>query len=344
MNGKSVVRPVLALILMSGLCAAQDSKPSAKPPATAGGRSAAKANATTPDSPSATANDARGAAKAQQPPAAPEDRSADRAAVRTAIDAFAKAFESRDPSAFAACWTGEGEYRNAEGLTIRGIGALEKAFTGFFAKTPEVSATLQPESLRFLSRDSAIEEGLVTIRRGPAQPATTAHYGALAVREGNGWRLAQLTESPADDRPSIEDLSWLIGQWQSKTGEGAEIRTTYTWDANKKFIHVQFAIQEASIALSGSQVIGVNPATGLMHSWTFEANGGVGEADWSRDGDHFVLSAAGTLPNGSNLTETNLLRRVNDDTFTWQSIDRRRDDSPLPDLAPVKVTRIKAEK
>jgi hypothetical protein len=88
----------------------------------------------------------------------------------------------------------------------------------------------------------------------------------------------------------------------------------------------------------------VDPATGALHTWTFEADGGVGEADWNRDGDHWVLDAAGTSSDGRQLTETNILRRVNDDTFTWQSVDRTLDDNTIPDLPPVKVTRVKTEK
>ena len=112
---------------------------------------------------------------------------------------------------------------------------------------------------------------------------------------------------------------------------------------NKKFIHVQFTSKATDRVLSGSQVIGLDPATGMIHSWTFEHNGGIGEADWMRDGDHWVLDAAGTLADGRALTETNVLRRVNNDTFTWQSINRSLDDVELPDSAPVKVERIKTE-
>jgi hypothetical protein len=78
------------------------------------------------------------------------------------------------------------------------------------------------------------------------------------------------------------------------------------------------------------------------HSWTFEANGGIGEADWNRDDEHWVLKAAGTLSNGSTLKETNVLRRINDDTFTWQSVNRTLNGRPLADLPPVKIARIKA--
>ena len=281
--------------------------------------------------------------KAQRQSTPSDARTEDRAAIRAAIDSFAKTFEARDAKSLAAHWTAEGEFQNVQGAQFRGREALEHAFADFFSRTPEVKAELHPESLRFLSSNSAIEEGSVTVRRGLAEPATNARYSALVVREDDRWRLALLSESPKDE-VSIEDLGWLIGQWKSTRGEEAEIQTTYSWAPSKKFIHVLFTIKEADRAFTGSQVIGLDPATGAIHSWTFEANGGIGEADWSRDGDHWVLDAAATLADGSSLTQTNILRRVNDDTFTWQSIGRRLDDAEIADLAPVKVTRIKTEK
>lgn len=273
-----------------------------------------------------------------------EARSADRAAVRSALDALVKSFEARDARLLAASWTAEGEYKNEAGVTVRGREGLEKAFGEFFAKTPEVKAKLRSESLRFVGNDSAIDEGLVTIHRGPVTPATSAQYSALLVREDGRWRVAQLQESPPADAASVEELSWLIGEWQASKADGAEIRTTYSWLPGKKFIQVQFSIQESALSLSGSQIIGVDPATGALRSWTFEADGGVGEAEWNRDGNHWVLDVTGTLNDGRTLTETNVLRRVNEDTLTWQSVGRRLDDVEIPDLAPVKVTRLRTKK
>ncbi|MBX9791205.1 MAG: SgcJ/EcaC family oxidoreductase [Pirellulales bacterium] len=280
------------------------------------------------------------AAPSAAPPAA---RAKDSAEIRELLTSFAKAVEARDAKALAGHWTAEGEYHNAQGVRANGRDALEAGFTTFFAKTPEVSADLQAASLRFLSADSALQEGTVTVHRGPAAPTTRAHYSALLVREQGKWRLAMFSESERDESP-MEDLAWLIGQWKSAAGEGVEVQTTYSWDANKKFIHAQFAVKGKERAASGHQVIGVDPETGELHSWTFEANGGIGEADWNRDGDHWLLTATGTLADGSSLAESNILRRVNEDTFTWQSIDRQLDDAPLDDLAPVKITRIKTEK
>ena len=270
-------------------------------------------------------------------------RPEDQAAVRAAMQSFVKAFGLRDAQALAAHWTTQGEYQNENGKTVRGRDALEKGFAQFFAKTPEIAAQVRADSLRFLSKDAAIAEGDVSIRRGPLEPAGNAHFSAFFVREQGRWLIARLSES-SDEGDSIADLDWMIGEWKALSGQGAEIRTTYAWDANKKFIHVRFALKEKALSLSGTQIIGVDPASGGIRTWTFEADGGVGVADWSRDGDHWELDVAGTLADGRRLTETNILRRVNNDTITWQSINRSLDGAEVADLAPVKVTRIKPEK
>jgi hypothetical protein len=157
--------------------------------------------------------------------------------------------------------------------------------------------------------------------------------------------LAKLSES-ASEESSLQALSWLEGEWKSAAGEKAEIRTIYSWSPNRKFLHANFTIKEKEkgISLSGQQIIGIHPATGELHSWIFEADGGVGEGEWQRDDDHWTVEASGTLADGSELSQTNILRRINDDLFTWQSVYRSLDGKELADLPPVKVTRVKSEK
>lgn len=268
------------------------------------------------------------------------DRQDDRKAIQAALQSFVKAFESRDAEALAAHWTAEGEYESDGEPAVRGRETIQKRFSEFFAKTPELKAEVRSDSLRFLSSDTAINEGLVSIRRGAAATATKARYKILVVREKGRWLFAQLNESPKQG-VAVSDIAWLIGEWKSTIGQDAEIRTVYSWSPSKKFIHSEVHIKEKALAFTVNQVIGVDPATGAIHTWSFEADGGVGEADWSSDGDHWILNMEGTLVDGTTLTETNILRRVDDDTFTWQSINRMFDGAELADLAPVKVKRVK---
>jgi uncharacterized protein (TIGR02246 family) len=276
-------------------------------------------------------------------PAAEDSRKEDREAIRKDLESFVKAFESRDAKALAAHWSADGEYRNDAGVQLRGRDAIEAAFATLFANTPEVKAEIHRDSLRFLSRDTAVGEGRVAVRRGLAAAQTHAHYTTFLVREEGHWQLAQLTEAD-DGEVSVADLDWLVGEWKSTPRQGAEIQTTYSWAPNRKFLKVQFSLKEKEIELSGQQVLGVDPATDAIHSWTFEADGGVGEGEWSRDGDHWTIAAQGTLADGTTLTETNILRRIDADTFTWQSVNRLLGDNEIADLPPVKVTRVKPQK
>jgi uncharacterized protein (TIGR02246 family) len=268
-------------------------------------------------------------------------RDDDRAAVKSTLDSFVKTFVSRDTKALAGYFTDEAEYQSIEGTRVRGREPIAKGFTNFFARTPEVAAELHSDGVRFLSTDSAIDEGTVTVRRGPLDPAATARYSALCVRDKGQWRLALLSES-AIDKVSLEDLGWLAGQWKSTKNDGAEITTTYSWHPNKKFLQAEFIIKEKDRTFSGSQIIGIEPTSGEIHSWTFEADGGIGEANWHRDGDHWVLEASGATAFGEMQKETNILRRISDDKFTWQSVNRTIGDAEVADLAPVKVTRVKS--
>jgi uncharacterized protein (TIGR02246 family) len=267
----------------------------------------------------------------------------DRKAIRSTLGSFLKAFVARDAKALVSHWTAEGEYRSVDGEAVRGREAIEKGFNAFFARTPEIKAELEPGPLRFLSSNLAVEDGKVTVRRGSTEPAARADYHVVLVKEGGDWKVAQLSETP-EEAATLGDLGWLVGEWKSGSGQGADIRTRYTWTPSKKFLHGEFTVKEKQISFVGHQIIGIDPATSELHSWTFEADGGVGESDWRRDGDHWVIDAEGTMADGRTLTETNILRRVNDDTFTWQSINRSLEDDDLPDLPPVKVTRVKPDK
>ena len=62
---------------------------------------------------------------------------------------------------------------------------------------------------------------------------------------------------------------------------------------------------------------------------------------WTRDGKKWVVEASGVEADGGELTARNILTPVDKDTFIWQSAERTLDGEELPDILPVKVTRVK---
>jgi uncharacterized protein (TIGR02246 family) len=277
-------------------------------------------------------------AKAAAEPA-PAKRPDDEAAIRKATAEFIKAVEKGDAKGVAAAWTPDGEYIDDDGTTIRGRAAIEEAYAKAFARDKKRKVEITIESIRFPSKDTAIEEGYAKLYKGDPDQPTTARYSVLHVREGGRWLMALLREWP-DEGVSLRDLDWLIGTWEAKTPE-ALVRTTYEWDARKNSIRCHLTIKGKGRNVSGQQVLLKDPRTGQLRSWLFDDDGGFGDGAWARDGKRWVITASGVQADGGELTATNILTPVDHDTFVWQSTERTLDGEGLPNIPPVKVTRVK---
>jgi uncharacterized protein (TIGR02246 family) len=263
----------------------------------------------------------------------------DEAAIRKATADFIKVVEKGDAKAVAASWTENGEYIDDDGTTLRGRAAIEEAYAKAFAKKKNAKVNITIESIRFPSKDTAIEEGYAKSYKGDSEQPTTSRYSVLHVREGGRWLMALLREWP-DEGVSLRDLDWLIGTWEAKTEE-TEVRTTYSWDAKKNSIRCHITIKGKDRNVSGTQVLLKDPRTGKLRSWLFDDDGGFGDGSWTRDGKRWVIAATGVQADGGELTATNILTPVNGDTFTWQSTERTLDGEELPNIPLVKVKRVK---
>ncbi len=263
----------------------------------------------------------------------------DEEAVRKLSAELTRALEKGDAKALAALWTEEGEYVSDDGTTVRGRAALEAAYAIFFAKSGGVKADIAIDTIRFLSKDSAVEEGIAKLRKTKGNERVVSRYSTLCVREDGRWRIALLREWP-EEGVMLRDLDWLVGTWTAKTAQG-EVRTTYEWDEDKVFLRGRIIMKEEGRTMTATQRIARDPRTGGLRSWIFGKDGGFAEAAWSRDGKRWLLEATGVQSDGEEMTATNVLTPLDKDSFTWQSIDRTDDGKEQPNLPPIKVTRVK---
>ena len=264
---------------------------------------------------------------------------ADEEAIRKLSSEFAQALGEGDAKAVAAFWTEQGEYMGGDGTSLRGRTAIEEAYAKFFKKAGQAKVETTIDSIRFVSQDTAIEEGFAKTQKGKAELLTSSRYSILYVRENGKWHIALLREWP-DEGASLRDIDWLIGTWAAKT-ENGEVQTTYEWDQNKKFIHVRFTIKGKERTASGTEIIARDPSTESLRSWLFENEGGLGSSTWSKEGKRWVMAATGVEADGAEMTATNILTPLSKDSFTWQSVKRTVDGEEQPDVPPLKVTRVK---
>jgi uncharacterized protein (TIGR02246 family) len=276
-------------------------------------------------------------------PGQPE--SAEMAAVRKTADAYTRAFNAGDSKALASFWAKNAEYVGPDGETIRGRDDLEKSYAEFFKKNPKATIEVEIASVRLLGRHTALEEGSLKLRLPGDREPGVSRYSVLHIREDDGWKMASVREwvPDPDELVTLQDVAWLQGDWLAK-GPEAEVRIRYAWDEDKAFLRGRYTVtRQGKVVTSGTQLIGKNPAGGLR-SWVFDASGTFGESVWSRDEGRWVIDAAGTLPDGSEVTATNILIPLGKDAFTWQSIERTAAGSELPDTPPLKVTRVPSGK
>jgi uncharacterized protein (TIGR02246 family) len=271
-----------------------------------------------------------------------EDRPADRDGVRKALDGFVAAFQKGDGKAVAALWTAEGEYVGDDGTTVRGHAALAKDYAAFFAKNPGNSLEVEVEAIRFPSRDTAVVEGHFKLRLGKAKELVVSRCSFLYAREDGKWLVAIAREWPGDGL-EVRDLEWLIGTWEAKR-DGTTVTTRYEWTTNKTFIRCHFSITKDGQTNTGTQTIGKMPSTGGLHVWTFEDEGGIGDADVTRDGKKWMFAARGSTADGRVITATNIMTPIDADAFLWQAVERTVDGESQTDLPPIKVTRVKAKR
>src|SRR5262249_48636460 len=153
---------------------------------------------------------------------------------------FREAFQKGDVAAAAAHLTSGAELVPDEGTPVRGREAIQKAFADHFSKKVRPTIKLEAESLRFLSRDTAVEEGEMKVAAEKGETATN-RYSVLYVREDGKWLLAVIREWPSE-QAALHDLEWLLGSWSARTPE-TEVQTSYDWFGNKSFLRAQFTVR-----------------------------------------------------------------------------------------------------
>jgi uncharacterized protein (TIGR02246 family) len=274
--------------------------------------------------------------------AGPAPRTADEEAIRKQAREFAQAFAKRDAKAIAASWTEQAEYYEDGVPMFRGRAAVEQAFAEFFQRHHQPQIDVQIESIRFPSRDTAIEEGVLTLTPGGSELPQSSRYSVLHVREDGQWKTAIAREwGAAEDR--LQDLAWLIGDWVTDSKDG-QVRLSFTWNTPKSCIEGRFAgkAEGGRPASAGHQWIMRDPQTGQLRSWMFDEAGGRGQAVWFRDGNRWVLDAAGVAADGTETAASNVLTRLNDDEFLWRSVNRSAGSDPVAHTDAVKLTRVKS--
>jgi uncharacterized protein (TIGR02246 family) len=272
----------------------------------------------------------------------PADKS-DEDAIRASVETYVAAFDRRDAKALAALWSPEAVYTNpVTGQQAVGRAEIEKQFAAIFAEAKGVKLEAKTNSVQFVSPNVAVERGTAKVIR-PNQAPEESEYTAVYVKRDGQWLLDRVTEEDVPIAPSqpkeLQQLDWMIGTWVDQDQQN-RIETTCQWTKNRTFITRFFTVSiRDRIDMAGLQIVGWDPAAKQIRSWVFDSDGGFGEGVWRKKGNRWYVQSTGTLPDGRKTSAVNIITYVDDDTFTWQSVNRQAGGEILPNVDEVVVVR-----
>ncbi len=264
-----------------------------------------------------------------------EDTSAE-VAISQPFTQMEQAFDAGNVDALTALFLPTAEYLDEAGFAHSGHEELSALFGGFFAEFPGAKMEIEIESVREITPQLATGDVIRSVTTADGvERAITRSYLTL-VREGNAWRIASIRDVAADaelsPRQQLEPLSWFVGEW---IDEGADslIEIKGHWSEDENFLLLDYVIKrEGEEAMASQQRIGWDPLHEQLRSWIFDADGGFGEALWTKISDSWVVKSSAVLPDGATGSATFVIEPQSEDRFVMRGLDRILGDEVQPDV------------
>jgi uncharacterized protein (TIGR02246 family) len=271
----------------------------------------------------------------------------DEKAMKTLLETFTKAFNAGDARGAAATYSESAIVVDEHGQRTEGRPAIFAQYAASFAEHPGTKITIQVDALRFLGPETAIEVGRSTITPpSSVGPAETTRFTAVYVKQENQWLQSAVRDEVARDvspHEHLKELEWLVGDWVNES-QDAVVLTTCKWASGGNFIDREFTVKtKGQPVLSGTQRIGWDPLKRQFKTWIFDTEGGHGEGYFTRDGDRWMVKVEGVRQDGLAATATNIITRMGNDRFGWQSVDRTLGGSSVPGVDEFVVVRTPPE-
>lgn len=277
-----------------------------------------------------------------QPEVDPE-LAADEETIRATGETFVKAYNDADAEATAAHFAEDAEYIDGAGNVYDGREAIQEAVGECFESNPGGQIDLYVQSIRFVSRGVAIEDGTTVVSDADGENPITTIYTAIHVKTDGKWQVVSVRERPVVDtrqhRVKLEELAWLQGDWIDEDEEVSVIFSCAPTD-NDNFLLRKFTIRLADQeVMSGTQRIGWDPLTGKLRTWIFDSEGGFSDGYWYCDEDRWVLKTSGVTADGEPASASSIYTLINEHTMTWQVVDFEIAGIRQPDSEPVTIVR-----
>lgn len=268
-------------------------------------------------------------------------------AIAETLSAYLEAFNNQDAEAVGMYWAEDGvSVDQATGEQTVGRAAIVQELKSLFEDSPGTKLTGEILSVRMIRPEVATVEGRATLFIGSADPIESL-FTAIFVKEGDAWKISSSNErdlpSPTSSYDALKELEWLVGSWQDQS-DTAAVNTSVRWSPNQAFLIRSFyADFPDGRTYQGTQVIGWDPISKQIRTWTFHSDGSFGQGTISRSEDAWQIKMWQVLGDGTLANATRRLTRLDDNSFTLQTISQSMQGEPTPSSPAITVVRIEDE-
>lgn len=272
---------------------------------------------------------------------------ADEEAVRKTITNYTKAFNEQDTKTVSGYWTENATHTDREtGERTEGRDAIMKDIKAVFEEQAKLQLSGQVNRVRFIKPDVAQIEGETAVS-GLGEEPVVSSFSAILIKDGDKWLIDSIEELPVPQPATAQDalmqLDWLVGRWVDET-DGSRVETNIRWSSSRTFLLRSYTVQaDEEVVREGTQVIGWDPRSNQIRSWSFNSDGSFGDGVWSKNGNDWLIKSSQTLANGDAASGTFVLSPSNENEMSLQLIGHEVEGEPQPAGKSVKVLRVVEE-
>ena len=202
-------------------------------------------------------------------------------AIREFLADYVKTFNKQDLDAVCGMWAENCTHVDRQtGQRCEGRAAVRNDLADDFKKQPKMRMAGTVDRIHMVKPDVAKVEGTVTTTVPDDEPSVST-YVAILVKQGDKWQFDSVEEMslprPATAADALKDLAWMEGTWMDESKDKPVV-STIRWSTNKTFLIRSFSTKDDDkVTQLGTQIIGWDPRSQQIRSWTFNADGSFGD-------------------------------------------------------------------
>jgi uncharacterized protein (TIGR02246 family) len=260
--------------------------------------------------------------------------SPDEAAIQQAAVDFVDAYNSKNAAAMAALFSPQARVENADGDVVEGSDRIKAGFEEVFKNEPEAQISLTMDSLTFLTKDVAIEQGSTEFFPDGEMLTSRSKYLVAHLKKDGQWKMVSarsMGEEIVSNYEYLRQLKFMVGEWIDEDPDSVVESKVYFDEAKNYLIHDFHVRRGKSVVQKGTQRIGWDPQAKRIRGWVFDSQGGFGETSWEEVDGSWVVKASGVASDGTSVSGTRTLTPDGDRIHVRIS-DRIAKGQRIPDV------------